>query len=578
MNTNQFIPPNLIKEILDKTNIVDIITERIQIKKIGNNYYGLCPFHQENTPSFTVNHEKQYFYCFGCNINGNIIDFLMQYHQFNFIESIHELANITGTDIPKLYSEKIIKKYYKKNELYQTNQIAEKLYFKNIKLQHSKIAQIYLKNRKINIHMINYFNIGFSHNQFFLSKNIKNKKYINNLIYLGVIYKKNNINQYDRLYHKIIFPIKNKYGKITGFGGRSLNSNHPKYINSPKNIIFNKSDQIYGIEKINIQKNNTYILIVEGYFDVISLTQFNIKNVVAILGTNITKYQINILFKITNHIIFCYDGDEAGKQASWRTIQMILSYVNNIRNIQFIFLPDGEDPNSIIYKDGTEKFKHRIKNAKNIINCFLEKITQKNNISSIYKISHMLEKNLPLITNIPDTYIQTYVKKEIGKKIGILDEYQLYNIFNQKKKIYIKKNFKINNMRILISLIIQNPQLSNIIPFKINELKKMNISGISLFLEIFTMCKKYNNINTGQILEFYRKDTRCKIIKKLAYWNNLIDYKNINHVFLDIIQKIYNIALQRKYKKLIIQDRLKNLHHLEQKILWNINKTLLKIT
>ncbi|QCI27051.1 DNA primase [Buchnera aphidicola] len=571
---NQFIPQDVIINILNQVNIIDIISERIKIKKIGKNYYALCPFHSENTPSFTINIEKQYFYCFGCNIHGNIIDFLMKYDQLTFLESMQELSNITGIKIfQKNYNVKNQKKHYKKQKLEKAIQIAGQLYYNNIYHKNSKIAQLYLKKRKINNHTIDIFNIGYSNDLLFLSKNIKNKKYISYLKNIGIIYTNQNY-QYDRFYNKIIFPIKNQYGKITGFGGRTLNNTHPKYINSSQTDIFKKGYQLYGIDKIHIQDDNKYIIIVEGYFDVLSLFQFNIKNVVAILGTIITNYQINILFKLTNHLIFCYDGDQAGKKAAWRTTQIILPYINDIKNIQFIFLPKGEDPNSIIYKEGKEKFNNRIKNAINIIDFFLKKITKKINLNSIYEISKMLNFAIPIINNIPNQYIKIYLKKMLGQKIGIIDDIKLDEIIYQKKK-YINSNIiKSNNIHILISLIIQNPILSTILPFKIYELKKINIPGISLFLEIFKICKKNNNINTGQIIELYRNQKNFFIIQKLAYWNNLIHNKKKNKVFIDLIKKIYNIALEKKYNLLIMKDRLKKLQLKEKYLLWKINKVL----
>lgn len=568
-----FIPPAIIKEILDQTNIVNIINERIKIKKIGKNYYAICPFHTENTPSFTINDEKQYFYCFGCNIHGNIIDFLMQYDHMSFIESIHELASITGINITQKNAHQDQTTYYKKN-LYQANTIVTKLYYHNLQSEYAHEAKLYLKNRKIDLKTIQIFNIGFSNNPYFLSKNIKNENHLDSLIYSGIMIKKNTNYPYDRFYKKIIFPIKNQYGKITGFGGRNLNNNHPKYINSPQSIIFNKSYQLYGIEKVCIQSSKQYILVVEGYFDVISLTQFNIQNTVAILGTAITKYQINLLLKISKHIIFCYDGDKAGKQASWRTMKMMLSHVNNTNNIEFIFLPEGEDPNSIIYKEGKKKFQKRIKNAINIINLLFLKLIKHVNFTSTYEITNMLNTAVPLLQRIPSTYIQIRLKKIIGQKIGILDEIQLNQIF-QKKKDYIPNNtIKPNNIRILISLIIQNPTLSNILPYSINELNQIHMNGLPLFLDILHTCKKYNKIHTGQIIELYRNKNTFYIINKLAYWNNLINPNKINPIFINLIKRIYYIALEKKYTKLIIKDRLTNLNYKEKCILWKINQTL----
>ncbi|WP_343128230.1 DNA primase [Buchnera aphidicola (Takecallis taiwana)] len=570
---HQFIPSDIIKELLDQTNIVNIVNERIKVKKIGKNYYALCPFHTENTPSFTINYEKQYFYCFGCHVHGNIIDFLMQYDHMSFLESIYELSSITGITLKKTHANNTKTAYYK-NQLYQATQESAKLYCKNIQLKYSQEAIQYLQNRNITLNTIKNFNIGFSNNPFFLSKNIHNNIYIDYLIHLGILFNKNHTYQYDRFYKKIIFPIKNQYGKITGFGGRNLNNNYPKYINSPQNTIFNKSYQLYGIEKVQIQSNNKYILVVEGYFDVISLTQFNIHNTVAILGTTITKYQINLLLKFSKHIIFCYDGDIAGKKASQRTMQLMLSHLHQNINIEFMFLPTGEDPHSLIHKEGTIKFKKRMKHSINIIQFLFNMLIKNLKLNSLYEINNMLNIAVPLVHQIPNTYIKIHLKKIIGQKIGIFDEIQLNQIFYKKKHYILNKVIKPNNIRILISLIIQNPELSNILIFDINELKTIHINGLSLFLEILHICRKYNNINTGQIIEFYRNKNIFSVVTKLAYWNNFIDHDTINHVFINLIKKIYYIALDKKYQKLIIKDRLTHLNYDEKCILWKINKTL----
>ncbi|CAL4318092.1 DNA primase [Buchnera aphidicola] len=575
-----FIPQHFIKEILDEIDIVDIIKQRIQLNKHGNNYHALCPFHNETKPSFVINHEKQYFYCFGCNIYGNAIDFIMKYDQLKFIESIQELTRILGKKIPNNYFDlKKKKQYYYKNQFYKDIKIIVNIYHNNIHTNHGKIAKCYLKNRKINNTMINYFQIGFSSNQ----ENFLNQIIHNNSIHENtknnIFIKIKNNKQYNQFYNRIIFPIQNQYGNTVGFGGRSLiNNKYPKYINSPTTEFFNKSKELYGIEKI--KKKNIeikYILVVEGYFDVISLTQFNIQNVVSTLGTMITKYQIQILFQITNNILYCYDGDKSGKQASWRTLKNTLPYLYHNRNIRFIFLPDQEDPDSIIHKEGKHSFFKRMKNSTSMIDFFFMKLCKRINLSTIEGKNKLLNKSIPLIQKIPNTFLQMYLKKKIGEKIGIIEEYQLHKIFYNQKKYYNKKKIKLNKMRILINLIIKIPKLYNIIPYSIQELQKIKICGLPLFIEIFNICKIFKKITTGQLIEFYRKKKKLfHIIKKIIFLDHMIEKKKINFVFVELIINLYKLILEKKYNNLITKDRIKKLDKKEKYILWKINKTLQK--
>ncbi|CAL4318216.1 DNA primase [Buchnera aphidicola] len=577
---NHFIPKEFIQEILKKTNIIDIIHNHIKIKKFGKNYQAICPFHNENQPSFTINTEKQYFYCFGCHSYGNIIDFLMKYNQLTFVESVKELANINGLKIP--YKKKYHQIYYEKIAIYQSMKIISNIYCDNIQSKNSQKAQLYLKKRNIHYNTIKYFEIGYCNYEKYFLKKIFDKNQIPNLILGGVLINNKENNKYDRFQGRITFPIKDKYGRITGFGGRAINNKtSSKYINSPTTSIFNKGNQLYGIYEIYKKFSKPkYLIVVEGYFDVISLTQYNIKYTVASLGTVTTKKQIQILFNISQNIIYCYDGDESGKNAAWNTFKIALSYMHDGYSMKFIFLPDGEDPDSIIHKEGEKKFKTRIKNAINMIDFFLTILLEKINLSSIDGKLELFNKSLPLINQIPSQLIKLYFQKEIGNQIGITDAFQLEKIFSQKKYNNIYNNIikiRFTHIKILISLIIQNPTLINVLPKSIKKLKSIDIKGFDIFLDIISKCKKYNIFHTGQLIEIYRqKNNIFNIIKKLAYWDNMIDSKNTKNVFLELIIKIYRFNLEKKYNFLILKDQKSNLNKYEKYELWKINKILSK--
>lgn len=360
----KYISNNFIKYLISSVSIVKIISLKINLKKIGNRYLSICPFHNEKNPSFLVNEDKNYYYCFGCKIYGNVIDFVMRYDNISFLESIKKISEMYN--IKLLFINKNKKKVNKLN-IYLKLMYKFAFYYHNYLLKNEKLFFIreVLFNRGLNINIIKKFFIGYLPKKIINNNNFFKEIELNFFLKFKLIYKVNNI-YYNILYNRIIFPIFNIYNKIIGFGGRSLNKEHfPKYLNISNNQYFNKKYILYGFnflrkKCLKLKK----ILVVEGYFDVIILHKYNIYYSVALLGSNICNKQIEFLYLYTNNIIFCYDGDYSGIDATKRTLLLILNYINGIKNCYFIILPFNEDPNSLINKEGIIKFKNRINNSK----------------------------------------------------------------------------------------------------------------------------------------------------------------------------------------------------------------------
>ncbi|WP_343153755.1 DNA primase [Buchnera aphidicola (Mindarus keteleerifoliae)] len=572
MNTR--IPQDFIQELIIRTNIVELINSRIKLEKKGENYYSLCPFHDEKTPSFSVNVKKQFFYCFGCKENGNVIDFLMNYEKLSFIESIKELSEKNGLKLP-FQRKKIFfdKSYLLKKNIHFVLEKISFLYKKNIFLTQFKNIYNYLLNRGLSKKTIKRFSIGYAGNKkCFLSEHFK--QYEEYLTPSGMIIESKE-KMYDRFYRRITFPIQDKKGKINGFGGRNIFNNFPKYINSPETSVFHKKNNLYGIYQIYKKtKNPKYVLVVEGYMDVIMLSQFNINYSISLLGTAISNFQITNLFEVTKKIIYCFDGDKAGQEAIWKALMLTLPYLTDEKTVKFILLPENEDPDSIIRKEGEKKFKKRIKNALSISKYLFQKLLNNKKIISMEEKIKFCIRSKVLIDKIPGQITKIYLRKKLGEKIGIIEEYQLEKIVPifQKQKKEIKK-IKKTTMRMLISLLIQNPAISQIIP-NLSELKLIKLPGISLFLDILYNCKKNKNINTGQLIELYRNSKKKNILLKLIQWDNMIIKKEIKNVFLDNLINLYNTALRNRQELLILKDRIKNLNVSEKKELWLINKEL----
>ncbi|CAL4318409.1 DNA primase [Buchnera aphidicola] len=576
MNTK--IPQHFIQELIVRTNIIELIGSRIKLKKKGENYYSLCPFHNEKTPSFSVNIKKQFFYCFGCKENGNVIDFLMNYEKLSFLESIKELTKKNGLILPNQKKYLFLNKIdTKRKNIYSLMNKISFLYQKNIYSKKFIHIYNYILKRGINKESLKKFSIGYASNKKnFLSDHSEikeeNKKF---LVDSGMVIEiKNNI--YDRFYGRITFPIKDKKGKINGFGGRNISNTHPKYINSPETEIFYKKNNLYGIDQLYKKDNNpNRLLIVEGYMDVIMLSQFNINYSVSLLGTAISNLQISNLFKITKNILYCFDGDHAGKEATWKALILTLPYLTDERTVKFIILPKNEDPDSILRKEGEKKFRERIQNAFSLSKFLFQNLLNKKKIISTEEKIKFCIQSKKLIDKIPGQITKIYLRKKLGKMIGIIEEYELEKIipliYKYKKKT---KTIKKNTMRILIALLIQNPKIAKIIP-DLSELKLVKFPGISLFLDIFYNCKKKENINTGQLLELYR-NSKKNILSKLIQWDHMIIQKEIKNVFLDTLINLFDIILRNRQESLISKDRIKNITISEKKELWLINKELSK--
>ncbi len=363
------IPENKIEEIRSAANIVDIISEYVQLRKRGKNFIGLCPFHTEKTPSFTVSEDKQIYHCFGCHSGGNVFKFLMEYEKISFIESVQELAEKVGILI-EVDEEEFAQKQSEQEILYDINTEAAR-YFSNNLLNHSnaEIAREYFHKRKVKPQTLRAFGLGYAFPgwDFFVNYAQEKKIDLERAVALGLIGQSNDGRLYDKFSGRIIFPIFSPNGRVVAFAGRILENreNAAKYLNSPESLIYIKGRTLYGLShaKDEIRKLDKAIL-VEGYMDLISLHQSGIKNVVAVSGTALTEEQVQLLSRYTKNVVLLFDADTAGIKASMRSIELLL---RKDMEIKIASLPKGEDPDSFVNNYGREKFEEIIKKAQNFL-------------------------------------------------------------------------------------------------------------------------------------------------------------------------------------------------------------------
>ncbi|WP_006460962.1 DNA primase [Thiomicrospira aerophila] len=394
MQIQGVIPRDFIDQLLARVNLVDVINARVPLKKAGATYKACCPFHQEKTPSFTVNPNKQYYHCFGCGAHGDAISFLVEHDGLSFIEAVEVLAQQVGMTVPR---QKLSKEQQKvqqqrierERDLYDVSHAAAKFYRAQLR-DHSDAAQAktYLRQRGLTPEVAKRFIIGFAPPGWdALIKGLQaDARLTAQLVELGLLVVNDSGKTYDRFRHRIMFPIRNGKGQVIAFGGRVLSAEEqPKYLNSPESPIFHKSDTLYGLYEWRQSRDQSdYLIVVEGYMDVVALAQHGVNNAVATLGTAITESHCQLLFRQVDELVFCFDGDRAGLNAAWKALELVLPLIGGQRSVKFLFLDQGEDPDSAVRKLGAEGFRALVNQAMPLSDFWLQHLLNKLSVSTAY--------------------------------------------------------------------------------------------------------------------------------------------------------------------------------------------------
>ncbi|MBK5071644.1 DNA primase [Budviciaceae bacterium CWB-B4] len=576
------IPRVFINDLLARTDIVDLIDARVKLKKQGKNYHACCPFHNEKTPSFTVNGEKQFYHCFGCGAHGNAIDFLMNFDRLEFVESVEELATMHSLEIPYESGTGISQlEKHQRQSLYQLMEPLAKFYQESLNQPQSQDARNYLAQRGLSDDIIQRFAIGFAPPGWDnvlkrFGRSPENRESLNDA---GMLVTNDNGRTYDRFRERVMFPIRDKRGRVIAFGGRILGSGTPKYLNSPETEIFHKGRQLYGLYEAQLNRNQLdKLLVVEGYMDVVALAQFGIDYAVASLGTSTTAEHIQLMFRSTDNVICCYDGDNAGREAAWRALETALPYLTDGRQLRFMFLPDGEDPDTLVRKEGKEAFQQRLEQAQPLSMFLFDTLMPQVDLSSPDGRAKLSTLALPLISKVPGETLRLYLRQQLGQKLGILDDSQLDKLMPKQietEQSYQAPQLKRTTMRILIGLLIQRPYLATQVP-SVQGLEQTNLAGVPLFIELVKTCLAQPGLTTGQLLELYRGNNYSQQLETLATWNHMIVEDMVEETFLDTLAKLYDSVLEQRQEELIARDRTHGLNAEERKELWSLNMALAK--
>lgn len=555
------IPDAFIDELLARVDIAEVIGERVQLKRSGSNQTGLCPFHGEKTPSFTVSTRKQFYHCFGCGAHGSAIRFLMEYDRLDFREAVAELARMAGMEMPER-SQGATGPQPDHAPHYARLEQADQA-FQHWLRQHPQRQRAidYLQHRGLSGEIAQRFGIGFAPPGW--DNLIRRLGAADELAAVGLVIQRDDGRTYDRFRDRIMFPIRDRRGRTIGFGGRVLDDGEPKYLNSPETPVFHKGESLYGFyEVLQADRQPADIIVVEGYMDVVALAQNGLPRAVATLGTATSTRQIERLLKTTGDVVFCFDGDSAGRKAAWRALENALPAMRQGRQIRFQFLPEGEDPDSLIRKDGREGFEARLQQATSLSDYLIERLETDIDLQRMDGRARFVENALPLLQRLPpDVYrhmlcerIAGLARLETDYLEGVVDGRETLNRNQQAQRRAAPGQdsgaVRRTPVRLAIALLLESPALARGVD-DLAHLKRLDdLPGLPLLIELVELARDDPHLTPSAILERFRNSDHEHALWKLATWNHLVPAEGLEAEFSDAMRQIRRIAAERRLSQL----------------------------
>jgi DNA primase len=562
------IPRQFIDDLLARADIVELIDSRVPLKKAGKNYQACCPFHTEKSPSFSVSQDKQFYHCFGCGAHGNAISFLMEFDRLEFPDAIEELASHYSMEVPREKNNQSPAQQKQQQQAHQQKQddyeLMEKIsrfYQQQLKVAENKNTAIeYLKGRGLSGEVVKRFGIGYISDAWdgVMNSFAKNPQTTQQLVDLGMAIPGDKNRPYDRFRGRIQFPIRDKRGRVIGFGGRVLGDGTPKYLNSPETRIYHKGQELYGLyEAKQANKQLSRLVVVEGYMDVVALAQHGVSYAVASLGTATTPEQLQTLFRTVKEVICCYDGDRAGRDAAWRAMDNALPLIQDGYSLKFVFLPDGEDPDSLIREQGQTAFEEILDNATPLSIFLFDHLSLQVNMNTLEGKSKMIELFQPYLNKLPDSTLKDSILTELANKFARgnekrLEELRKKNTQNNKAST-IKKQSKITPLRLAIALLLEHPHIIKALP-DITILQQLNMPGIPLLNSLLVLCKQNSDINSGQLIEHFRGTTEGSQLTKLMCLQHHVEPENAESMFIDVIESFLNKFIEQRTEQLLAKE------------------------
>ncbi len=514
------IPKSFIDDLLVRVDIVDLIDSHVPLKKAGAEYAACCPFHSEKSPSFHVNRQKQVYLCRGCGESGNAISFLMAFSHLSFVEAVEDLAAFVGVEVPR---ESVNKEDYAAKQdlsgIYSVLEGVAAFYAEQLRGEDGRKAVEYLKNRGVSGEVARDFSLGYAPNRWdALLANFDQKS----LVDAGMLVLKDDGKAYDRFRGRLMFPIRDKRKRVIGFGGRVLDDSLPKYLNSPETAVFSKGKELYGLcELLGRNSRPEQILVVEGYMDVIALAQYGVVNAVAALGTATSKAHLDLLFRFSSELVFCFDGDNAGLQAAWKATEAALPCLRDGRQIKIMLLPQGQDPDTLVRKEGLASFKERIAGATVLSDYFFEHVGGRLNLSTMEGRSQLLVAAKPQLEKMPQGFFREMMFARLQelsgvRRLDVVENATTLASGRADKKNTPRQTPRSNLMRKVLSLLLQHPYLAKRVEQQGVLVDDLSFAGMDLLQDVLQVIAARKPENCAVLLEYFRNSPHYKAINALS--------------------------------------------------------------
>ena len=546
-------PDAFIDDLLARSDIVELIGARVPLKRQGKEYSARCPFHDERSPSFTVSPTKQFYHCFGCGAHGTAIKFLMEYDRLEFLDAVEELARQTGMEVPRDTRQRNANP--DSLDLYALVDAAAQFFRRQ--LAASPKAQAYLDGRAVDADIRARFSIGYAPDGFNALRDAlgTDERRMKLLERAGLFSRNDSGRVYDKFRDRVMFPIHDRRGRTIGFGGRVLDKDaSPKYLNSPETELFHKGRELYGLWQVRqAHKQIPRLVVVEGYMDVVALFQHGVDTAVATLGTATTADHAELLFRNAPDVYFCFDGDRAGRAAAWKAVESVLPRMKDGRQAFFLFLPDGEDPDSIVRKEGADGFNARLHDATALSQFLFDSLSVDVNLGTLEGKGRLAERAKPLLAQIPDGAFADLMQQRLTELTGVGARASTPDTHVPAHRARAPRGGtpapKRSLVRAAISFLLQQPSLALELepPFRFAALQQ---PGIPLLVDLLQLIYERPDISTGSLIEHFNGRDEHDALQKLASQSMATDEAKWRNELLDTIAQLDRQSLQQRIDEL----------------------------
>jgi DNA primase len=541
------IPEDFIESLLERVDIVDVVNARVSLKPVGRGEHkGLCPFHDEKTPSFTVSSAKQFYHCFGCGAHGTAIGFLMAHDGLEFPAAIEELAQIAGLEVPREAGHITVERH---ERIYAALSAAQRWFRQQ--LGQSEPARRYLKSRGFDKATVDEFGIGYAPDAWqALIDALGRERFTSEELEKAGLISRGENRPVDKFRDRVMFPIHDRRGRVIAFGGRSLSERGPKYMNSPETPLFHKGRELYRLYQVRRRGLPERILVVEGYMDAAALHQFGFEDAVATLGTSVTREHLELLFKATPVVVFCFDGDAAGRKAAWKGLETALPLLQANREIRFFFLPDGEDPDSLVRSHGVERFSQLLDGARPLSKVFFDELSSRVDMNTLDGRARLVALAQPYLEKMPAGPFSELLRGELDRQSGHQSPAQSSRPAESRRASGRNSADRpLTPIQYAVALLVQRPSLAHDDKVFLLDIPS-DIKGLSFLRELVDICIEKPHFSTAKLLERWRERPEAPWLAQLAVRPVCSEEEEMPQALAQTMTRIRHQQIQARVREL----------------------------